>query len=342
MQYFDYLKKNDIVGVCAPSMGCGEQSYYRLRCENAIRNLNIKGVNVYFTKNTFGNTHARSCDAKTRAKEFEELFYNDNVKGIISMAGGEFMLEILPYINFNKLKKAKNKFYQGFSDNTCLTFLLTTLCDFATIYGTNFCSLGMAKYDKSLNNNMNFLFGKNKTQTSFSKMESDGNFRREPGHELDGYKLDTKTNPVVLCGKQDGEVTGRVIGGCLDILISICGTKFDKVKQFNKKYQKDGIIWYFESCDLNVVSQCRAIWQLKNAGWFKNAKAIIIGRALNQESQFDYTYFDANLEHLKDLGVPVIINADIGHTSPTWYMVNGSLATFRYSKNKASISFDFV
>ena len=101
-------------------------------------------------------------------------------------------------------------------------------------------------------------------------------------------------------------------------------------------------MWYLESCDLSVPSQCRALWQLKNAGWFENAKGIIIGRALNKEPAFDYTYFEANLEHLKDLNVPVIIDADIGHTSPTWFLVNGSVSIFNFSKNKASIEFKLI
>ena len=115
-----------------------------------------------------------------------------------------------------------------------------------------------------------------------------------------------------------------------------------KVKQFIKKYKQDGFIWYLESCDLNVLAQCRALWQLKNAGWFEGVKGFIIGRALNQDSLFDYNYFEANLEHLKSFGVPVVINADVGHTNPSWYMVNGSLATFKYEKNKAEISFELI
>lgn len=342
MKYFEFLQKGDKVGVCAPSLGCGELDYYKLRCENAVKNFDKKGIEIEFSKHAFGNNKGRSADAKTRANEFEQMFLNKDIKGIISMAGGEFMLEILPYINFEHIKTQQNKFFQGFSDNTCLTFLLTTLCDFATIYGANFPSFGMKKLELGLKDNFNFLFGKNKKQTSFSKMESNDDFRHNSGHELEGYKLDTKTNPVCLTGQENVNLSGRLLGGCLDVLTCICGTQFDKVKEFTQNYKKDGILWYLESCDLSVPAQCRALWQLKNAGWFENAKGIIIGRALNKETAFDYTYFEANLEHLKDLGIPVIIDADIGHTNPTWYLVNGSLATFKFSKNKAIIDFKLV
>ena len=31
---------------------------------------------------------------------------------------------------------------------------------------------------------------------------------------------------------------------------------------------------FFESCDLNVFSIRRAMWQMDNAGWFENVKAL--------------------------------------------------------------------
>ena len=51
-----------------------------------------------------------------------------------------------------------------------------------------------------------------------------------------------------------------------DCLVTLCGTRFDKVDAFNEKYREDGVIWFIESCDLNVMSICRALWQLEHAG----------------------------------------------------------------------------
>lgn len=49
-------------------------------------------------------------------------------------SGGEFLLEILPYIDFDLLKN-NPKFVCGFSDPTGLLYPITTKCDIATIYG---------------------------------------------------------------------------------------------------------------------------------------------------------------------------------------------------------------
>lgn len=339
MQKFEKIKKGDTIGVCAPSMGCSEEGYYKKRCDNAVKNFKKLGHQIVFSEHCFGNTQARSSDAKTRAEEFEKLFFDDNIKGIISMAGGEFEMEILPYLNFNQIKKAKNKFFQGFSDNTCLSFLLATICDKISVYGSNFCNFGMKKWHKSLKDNYDYLCGKNIEQVSYKKYEVESN-RKEEGNELNGYNLSQKTFPKILTQEKEIDVKGRIIGGCLDVLSTICGTKFDKVKKYIKKNKKDGIIWFFESCDLSVLDQQRAIWKLKNAGWFDGAKAVLIGRPLNKQVLFDVDYITANLEELKSLNCPVVIDLDIGHTSPNWFMINGAMADFSANKKQAKIVFD--
>lgn len=339
MQKFEKIKSGDIIGVCAPSMGCSEDGYYKKRCDNAVKTFKKLGHEIIFTEHCFGNIQARSSDAKTRAEEFEKLFFDDNVKGIISMAGGEFEMEILPYINFNKLKKAKNKFFQGFSDNTCISFLLATLCDKTSVYGSNFCNFGMKKWHKSLRDNYDYLCGKKIEQVSYKKYEVESN-RKEEGKELNGYNLTQKTCPKILTGEKEVNVAGRVIGGCLDILSTICGTKFDKVKEYVKKHKEEGLIWFIESCDLSVLDQQRAIWKLKNAGWFDGAKAVLIGRPYKKEVLFDVDYITANLAELKSLNCPVVIDLDIGHTAPNWFIINGENAQFFANKKQAKIVFE--
>lgn len=45
---------------------------------------------------------------------------------------------------------------------------------------------------------------------------------------------------------------GRLIGGCMDCLVNLTGTKFDRVGDFLEAYREDGFLWFLETCDLNV------------------------------------------------------------------------------------------
>jgi muramoyltetrapeptide carboxypeptidase LdcA involved in peptidoglycan recycling len=69
------------------------------------------------------------------AKELVESYCDKESSALISCGGGELMCEILPHVDFEKIKEADPKWYVGYSDNTNMTYLLTTLCDTAAIYG---------------------------------------------------------------------------------------------------------------------------------------------------------------------------------------------------------------
>ena len=47
--------------------------------------------------------------------------------------------------------------------------------------------------------------------------------------------------------KQQIHVSGRLLGGCMDCLINLLGTKYDYVQEFVQKYKEDGIVWFLES-----------------------------------------------------------------------------------------------
>ena len=332
MIYPDFLKKGSVIGLVAPSAGISIEPYYT-RFFSALKKFEELGYKVVYSDTVFLTKNMRSQSAKKRAKEFMDMYLDDNIDMIFSVAGGEFMLEILPYINFDKLKKAKPKFFQGNSDNTNLTFTLTTICDIASLYAPAFPSFGMSEWYDNLNNNYQFLTGNNTELTDFKYCEKRG-LKKIPGEELASYRLTEKTCWKILSGEKELNISGRVIGGCLDILVCLCGTKFDYVKQFNERYSNEKIVWYFESCDLNNPSQIRAIWQLKNAGWFKNVGAFIIGRPIDNTSVFGTSYKKANYMHLKDFNVPVIIDADIGHVPPSIHVVNGAIMNINITTNE--------
>lgn len=76
----------------------------------------------------------------------------------------------------------------------------------------------------------------------------------------------------------------------------------------------------------------RTMWQFKNSGWFDNTKAIVIGRLFEEKSFTGIDLKTALLDSLKDLNVPIIINADIGHTDPVISIVNGSIVEIKKDK----------
>ena len=134
-----------------------------------------------------------------------------------------------------------------------------------------------------------------------------------------------------------------LLGGCLDCLSILCGTKFDQVEQFNEKYKEDGILWFLESCDLNPMGIRRALWQLDEAGWLKYTKGFLIGRPYCYgEDFFGMDQYMAVLGILSKYNVPVIMDVDIGHLPPMMPLVCGSKAKVKVEGNSIKIDMAYI
>lgn len=126
----------------------------------------------------------------------------------------------------------------------------------------------------------------------------------------------------------DISFTGRLLGGCMDCLVNLLGTRYDKVAEFTERYKEDGIIWFLEACDLNLMGIRRAMWQMEHAGWFKYCKGFLIGRprlGMGVE-EFGIDSYQAVCEMLYPHHVPVLMDLDIGHMPPSMPLICGSMA----------------
>ena len=265
---------------------------------------------------------------------------SDRTDVLLSCGGGELMCEILDYVDFQAIAQARPKWFMGYSDNTNLTYLLATLCDTASIYGPCAPSFGMEPWHPAIEDAYRLLRGEKLTSEGYDAFEIES--LKDEEHPLEPYAC-TEKRALLLFDPSDGSLSGpglpnmrdkppvsfsgRLIGGCLDILANLCGTKYDHTGSFLERYADDGFLWFLEACDLNVFSIRRAIWELQNAGWFRYAKGFLIGRPYSgQESLFGLDHIHAVTDLLSSLGVPILLDADIGHLPPMMPLITGSMA----------------
>ncbi len=334
MIYPQFIKKGDVIGVTAPSDGITEELKIK-RLDNAIKKIEDYGYKVIETASVRKSIKGKSNESSIQAKELEELFINNDVKAIICASGGDFLLEMLSYFDFAKVKD-NPKWLQGYSDPTGLLFTITTNLDIATIYADNFKAFGMENWHESLVNNLSILEGNIIKQDSFLKYESE-DIPYITG--LESYNLTNEVKWQSLNNEDEIIIKGRLIGGCIDLLNELFGTKYDKTKEFIEKYKNDGIIWYFDNCELSCESLIRTLWKFKDNGWFKYCKGILFGRSMTKKSYYDISFEEALKHSLNDLNIPIIIDMDFGHVSPRMTIINGAIATIKYKDNKGSIEF---
>ena len=229
MIYPEFLKENDLIGITAPSAGVGHkiESF-----EKSLNSLKKNGFRIIETENVRNDSFVSST-ALERANQIDELVNDNQVKMVLSATGGDFLIETLPLLNLDNI--AKNpKWFMGYSDPTTLLYLITTKLDISTLYGVNAGSYDQTILHQSLKNNMEIIKGNIVEQNSFELYEAERN------DEIDGYNLSEKVYWENLNGNVN--IKGRIIGGCLDCLRLLLGTKFDYTKQFIQKYKDDGII----------------------------------------------------------------------------------------------------
>lgn len=334
MRYPKFINPGDTIGVTAPSEGIKEKDFIRLN--NVKNNLNNIGYKYIETKNVRNNKIGRSADAKTRAKLFCELWNNNEVSSIIMATGGDFLSEILEYLDLNEIPKGEIKWIQGYSNITTLSFIFTTMLDIATIYGPNIKAYGMRNLYKNLTDSIKIMEGKNIVQESFGKCEDKEN-KFERNDPLAEYELTIDSSWKSLRGEDKLSFRGRSIGGCMDDVINLIGTKYDHVKQYIDKYKSDGILWFLEVYEMSSSQVLRNLWQMKNAGYFDNCIGILFGRPLFVREDYGMKFHEAVLDALKDLNIPIIYDVDIGHVAPQMSIVNGGILDVSYENGKGKI-----
>ena len=333
MIYPKFLKEKDTIGVPAPSDGADDEKKIN-RFKVATKYFEDRGYKLKLSKNINNSVMARSADKKERAKEVNEMFKSKDIDFILCASGGEFLVECLPYIDFDLIKD-NPKFVAGFSDPTGILFPITTKYDIATIYGNNFSSFGR-EFTKSQYDFIDLIEGKELSFDSYPLYEEE---RLETVTGLEPFNLTEKVEWKTLDNK-DIELEGRIIGGCFDIIAELIGTRYDGMKEFNERYKKDGIIWYFDNCELSMEETIRTLWKMNEFDYFKYCKGVIFGRFGVEVSGLGYDIKTCLKDSiLSELNIPVIYDADISHKAESLPIINGSIATIECIKNKGTISF---
>jgi len=132
MKHQDKLKAGDTIGIFSPSSPITYSSPKRF--ERAMKYLSGKGFQIIEGKLTGKYDYYRSGNIKDRAEELNELIRDPEVKCIMSTIGGMNSNSILPYIDYEALKK-NPKIIIGYSDVTAILLAIYAQTGIITYYG---------------------------------------------------------------------------------------------------------------------------------------------------------------------------------------------------------------
>lgn len=304
-----FLKQGDKIGITALSSGTGDDIK---EVKIALNHLKEAGFKLIVTPNVYGKKIV-SSNKETRIKEFNALL-DEEIDALLNIRGGDFSYETLDGLDFPKIVE-KRILVGGFSDITTLVYILTTKYDLITMYGLNAKSFDDELLSKYQLNNLEMMQGNIIRQASFMDR-----------------------NTLSLNG--DFTDSGVLIGGCLDVIRYLIGTKLDNTLNFIEKYKNKKIIWYFDIFAMSSVDVYLTLLQMQRIGWFKYCDTFIFGSVIYPKIECEMEYADAYKKLF--LNKNIIVDANIGHVEPVFTMLNGSLATVKFSENKMILDEEFM
>jgi muramoyltetrapeptide carboxypeptidase LdcA involved in peptidoglycan recycling len=282
------------------------------------------GVEVVETKHALKSADWIYKNPQVRAEDLMEAFADNSIKAIISNIGGDDSIRTLPFVDLSVIKN-NPKIFLGFSDTT-VTHFACLKAGLSSFYGTSLM-VGFAE-----NGGMHQYQIDHIRRTLFSA-EPIG----EIIQNLDGWtserldwndsalqnverKLNKSNGWNFLQGK--GKHSGKLIGGCVEVLEFLKGTDY----WLEKDDWKDTILFLETSEEL--LNPTTFTWILRNyaaQGIFHQAKGIILGRP--DRNQFVREYNEILLRVIRDElelpDFPIVTEMDFGHTCPTFTLPYG-------------------
>lgn len=306
------LNKGSTIGFFSPSCPITFDAPYAVqKAENFLqkRGYKIKRGNL------FGkiDSYYRSGKIEKRANELNELIYDNTVDCIMATAGGYVSVSILPYIDYEYLKKHP-KIIVGHSDVTSVLLAVYEKCGFPVFYGPNFvtsfahseeyCTLALNAFEKAVNYNdpyviKNFDFYTDEATDWYLKKDA---FDKQISNEK---RIKNKMKTIVA-----GQARGRLIGGNTDNLSLLYGNPY--CPQI-----KSGDILFLENVNEEADFFERILANLFTFGIFDKISGLILGKAKGYDDiTSGKSETDILSEMIKNPRFPILADFDCGHTVP--------------------------
>lgn len=324
------LRRGDRIGVTFPSSGVTGPAAERI--EFCVKWLREAGYDVV-VGTVMDGTELTAGPAADRAAELTDMLCDPQIRCVIPPWGGEMAIDIVDLLDWDALAAAEPTWLVGFSDLSTLLVPLTTRLGWATVHGDN---LADTPYEApgGLLSWLDVVGGAGPHRQQDSGMVADW-WRFEEAPHATQWKT-VGQGHWALQGASSLDVTGRLIGGCVETIHNLAGTPYGDVAAFGRAHAADGLIVYLEAAGDDAATICRNLHGLRLAGWFDNAQAVLIGRTQAKDHP-KLSQREAVLDALGRLELPIVFDMEIGHIPPHLPLVNGALATLTIDGDRREI-----
>ncbi|MFI0225796.1 S66 peptidase family protein [Streptomyces lydicus] len=330
------LRPGDRVGITSPSSGVAKELRPRLDVARSV--VESRGYEVVVGRCMDGDGHV-SAPAADRARELMAMLTDPGIRAVVPPWGGETAIDLLPLLDWDRLRTAEPTWFVGFSDVSTLLTPLTLLTGTATLHGNNLMDTPYAVPEGLLSwlDIVAAPEGHRFTQVPPRRHRSTGwdDYRAHP--EVRECTLDAAGSWTRLDAVGDVEVEGRLIGGCIETLCNLTGTAYLDTSAFARAEPPEGLLVYVEAAEDDAFTICRNLHGMRLAGFFDRANAVLVGRTSAPDSA-SLTQHRAVLDALGPLNVPIIADVECGHVPPYLPIVNGARGHVVHTATRSALT----
>lgn len=273
------LYKGDTIGLISPSSP--EKPEVIKNAESFLRQL---GFNIKEGKHIYDKWGYLAGSDKDRAKDFEDMFLDEDVDMILCVRGGYGSMRALPYIDFD-IARDNPKIFVGFSDITPLLNIMAQRYGLITFHGPMGSS--NLRDEATLKSFMNVL--------------------------TNGFKPLAIKNPDGIESQAliPGSAEGILAGGNLGLICDTLGTEYE--------LDTEGKILFIEEVQEEPYRIDRMLTQLLLAGKLQSCRGFILG----QFTKCSLPHYERSLtldeiieDRILTLNKPTLSNFMSGHSYP--------------------------
>ncbi len=316
------LNKSDEIRVIAPSRSmCVLNEEIIQVAQNKLERMGFK---ITFGENVLKSVGEdyKCATIEERVEDLHEAFKDKNVKAILTVIGGYNVNQILDYIDYNLIKE-NPKILCGFSDITALTNAIYAKTGMITYSGPHFSSFGMKKgleYTEE-------YFVKMLVQGGRVEIKSSEEWSNDSWFKNQDERIFIPNEGMKIVNK--GKAEGRIVGGNLCTLNLLQGTEYmPELEDSILFIEDDGLV------DKNFNKEFdRNLQSLLHCARNKRIKGIVVGRAEKNCNMNNEKWINIFKNKKEVYNIPIVINADFGHTTPTFTFPIGGYATIELDKD---------
>lgn len=297
------LSSGDEIRVIAPSRTLAIISQELQNIAN--KRLNDLGLKVSLSEHVYERDIFDSSSISSRVRDLHEAFLDKNVKAILTVIGGYNSNQLLRYIDWDIIR-ANPKILCGYSDITILTNAIFAKTGLVSYSGPHYSTFGQELYfDYTLEYFKKCLFSSEPFSIKSSDYWSD-----------DTWWLNQKTrNLIKNDGYQvinSGTAQGTLLGGNLCTFNLLQGTEYFPDLKNSILFLEDDAL----AGTCSAVEFDRNVQSLIQQPTFASVRGIVIGR-FQKASVITNDMLTTIIKTKRELDrMPVIAQADFGHTSP--------------------------